>query len=234
MQGQPRELQERIDEAVRNCPKQLFINNEFINGVDNLEMNVIDPATEKVICQVARATEQDIDIAVIAAREAFESGVWREFNYKRRREILFKIASLIEERKQELAILESLNSGKPIEMSEGEIEFVANIFKYYGGWVDKINGHTLPTEANNVAFTRKEPVGVVAQIIPWNYPLLMAAFKIAPVLATGCTSVLKPSELTPLTALKLGEILVESGVPDGVINIVPGLGEDAGKCLADH
>ncbi len=222
-------------EAIKIKPGKLFINGKWVDSVSGKTFDTINPATEKVITYVAEGDSADIDLAVIAAREAFENGPWKKTGARDRGRILLEIAKLLEKNKDELALLDTLDNGKPItETTNADIPLAIDCFMYYAGWADKIHGETIPVRGEFFNYTLREPVGVVGQIIPWNFPLLMAAWKIAPALACGNTVVLKPAEQTPLTALRLGEICQEAGLPDGVLNIVTGYGPTAGAALAEH
>ncbi len=222
-------------EEVKIKHGKLFINGKWVNSVSGKTFDTLNPATEEVITSVEEGDSADIDLAVTAARKAFEDGPWKNMDARDRGRILLEIANLIEKNKDELALLETLDNGKPIsETTNVDIPLVIDCFLYYAGWADKIHGETIPVRGEFFNYTLREPVGVVGQIIPWNFPLLMAAWKIAPALACGNTVVLKPAEQTPLTALRLGEICQEAGLPDGVLNIVPGYGPTAGAALAEH
>src|SRR6201992_1052513 len=199
-----------------------FVNNQWVASATGETFPVYDPSTEEVIANVASADKSDVDAAVKAAREAFDNGPWRQTTAQDRGRILFKLAEKMRENAAMLAELECRNSGKPIVEAEYDIADVATCFEYYGGLANKVLGHVNPVPAKALSFTLREPVGVAGQIIPWNYPLLMAAWKLAPALAAGCTCVLKPAEQTPLTALKLAGWLTDLGVPPGVVNIVTG------------
>ncbi len=214
-------------------PYRMYIDGKFVDARDGRTLEVYNPATEGVIATVPAGGPADIDAAAQAAKRAFYGG-WKATSAQERGRILFRIAERIRARKAELAELETLNSGKPIVESEYDIEDTATCYEYYGGLATKINGEVLPVPADAIAFAMREPVGVAGQIIPWNYPLLMAAWKVAPALAAGCTMVLKPAEQTPLTILKLAEDFEELGVPAGVINIVTGDGPGAGAPLVVH
>jgi phenylacetaldehyde dehydrogenase len=190
---------------------------------------------------VAEGDKADIDDAVKAARAAFDNGPWRKMTASERGKLMWKLADLLEKNLEEFAQLESLDNGKPVGVARAaDVPLAADLFRYMAGWATKIEGNTIPLSvpytpgARYLAYTLREPVGVVGQIIPWNFPLLMAAWKLGPALATGCTVVLKPAEQTPLSALRLGELICEAGFPDGVVNIVPGYGETAGAALAAH
>ena len=222
-------------EEMKIKPGKLFINGKWVDSVSGKTFGTINPATEEVITSVAEGDKADIDLAVTAARKAFEEGPWRKTDARDRGRILLRIMDLIEKNKEELALLETLDNGKPIsETTNADLPLVIDCLLYYAGWADKIHGETIPVRGEFFNYTLREPVGVVGQIIPWNFPLLMAAWKIAPALACGNTVVLKPAEQTPLTALRLGEICQEAGLPDGVLNIVPGYGPTAGAALAEH
>ena len=195
---------------------------------------VVDPSTGKSACEVPRGREEDVESAVAAARRAFEDRRWTGMRPGKRSEILFKLGELVKRRIPELSQLESIDSGKPIKLASGEIWAAGEAFRYYSGWPTKVFGETNPTDDKMFVYTLREPVGVCGGIIPWNFPLIMAAWKIAPALAFGNTAVLKPAEQTPLTALRLGELALEAGVPEGVVNVVSGFGEEAGVALAGH
>src|ERR1700674_739647 len=211
-----------------------FVNGEWVAGSSGETFPIYDPSTEEVIALVPSSNAADVDRAVKAARAAFDSGPWGQTNAAERGRILFKLAEKIRQNTAMLAELESRNSGKPIVEAEFDIADVATCFEYYGGLANKVMGHVNPVPANALSFTLREPVGVAGQIIPWNYPLLMAAWKLAPALAAGCTCVLKPAEQTPLTALEFASFLGDAGVPPGVVNIITGLGETAGAPLVRH
>jgi len=216
----------------------LIIDGEEVDAVGGGRLEVINPATGESLAQVAAAEKPDIDRAVAAARKAFEARLWHGLPPARRGRILWRIADLIEAHLDELAEIETLNNGKPIAMSKtAEIPAAAETFRYYAGWCTKLEGRTHTPSFPGPefhAYSRREPVGVAGLIVPWNMPLVIAAWKLAPALAAGCTVVLKPAELTPLTALRLGEIALEAGIPPGVVNVVPGLGETAGAALVAH
>ncbi|KAI1136823.1 aldehyde dehydrogenase [Hypoxylon sp. FL0543] len=215
-------------------PTGLFINNEWVEGVDKKTFEVINPTTEEVICSVCEATEKDVDIAVAAARKAF-NGPWRtSITPLQRGAYLTKLAELIEKNLDLLAAVESLDNGKSISMARGDVTAVMNCIRYYGGWADKVEGKTIDINPESFHYTRHEPVGVCGQIIPWNFPLLMLAWKIGPALATGNTIVLKTAEQTPLSALVFATLVKEAGFPPGVLNILSGLGKVAGAAIASH
>ncbi|HWE40576.1 MAG TPA: aldehyde dehydrogenase family protein [Isosphaeraceae bacterium] len=214
---------------------KMLIDGQWRDGVEGKTFATINPATEDVIAEVAEGTAADIDLAVKAARKAFDSGPWRKVDARDRGRMLGKLADLIESRIDELAELETLDNGKPIrESRNADLPLVIDCLRYYAGWADKIHGQTVPIRGNYFCYTKREPVGVVGQIIPWNFPMLMVAWKWGPALAAGCTVVMKPAEQTPLSCLRLGELALEAGIPPGVINIVPGFGETAGDALVKH
>ncbi len=216
-------------------PGKLLINNEWVNSQSGKTFDVMNPATEGTLTQVAESDQSDVDIAVKVARRALEEGPWGKMSARERGKLLYKIATLVDKYKDELAELETLNNGKPIsETRNVDLPLSIECLEYYAGLADKIHGDTIPVSGRFFNYTLREPVGVVGQIIPWNFPLLMAAWKLGPALATGCTVVLKPAEQTPLTALRLGEILLEAGLPPGVVNILPGYGPTAGAAIARH
>ncbi len=217
---------------VASNPNRILINNEWCESQSGKYFPVINPATEQKLVDVAEGDSADADRAVQAARMAFESGPWPKMSARERGRLLYKLSALLEKHKQEFAELETLNNGKPIrETLNADLPLAIECFEYYAGLADKIHGDTIPVSGDFFNYTLREPAGVVAQIIPWNFPLLMAAWKLGPALATGCTVVLKPAEQTPLTALKLGELILEAGFPKGVVNIVPGFGPTAGAAL---
>lgn len=216
-------------------PGKLLINNEWCEAESGKRFDVFNPATEQKLTDVAEGDAKDIDRAVKSARQAFETGPWKTMAARERGRILNRVALLLQKHKTEFAELETLNNGKPIsETLNADLPLAIETFEYYAGLADKIHGDTIPVNGNFFNYTLREPTGVVGQIIPWNFPLLMAAWKLGPALATGCTVVLKPAEQTPLTALKLGEILIEAGLPPGVVNIIPGFGPTAGAAIARH
>src|SRR5471030_753095 len=222
-------------------PRRMLINGKWVAAASGKTFEVTNPATGNVIAHVAEGDKADIDAAVQAARRAFESGPWATMTPSARGKIIWRIGDLISKYADELAELESLDNGKPMAVAKAaDVPLAADIFQYMAGWSTKIEGKTIPLSVLYTpgvqyhAYTRLEPIGVVGQIIPWNFPLLMAAWKLSPALATGCAIILKVAEETPLSALRLGEILMEAGLPDGVVNIVPGFGETAGAALAAH
>jgi aldehyde dehydrogenase (NAD+) len=213
----------------------LFIGGKWLDSVSGKTFATTNPATGETICQVAEGDKADVDLAVKAARKAFEDGPWPKMNASERGRLLNKLADLIEQHRDELAALETLDNGKPLRDSlTADLPLTIKAYRYYAGWADKIQGKTIPVEGPYFCYTRHEPVGVVGQIIPWNFPLLMQAWKWGPALATGCTVVLKPAEQTPLTALRVAALAQEAGIPDGVINVVPGFGPTAGAALSSH
>src|SRR5271170_5613831 len=211
-----------------------YINGAWTPSSANESFPVFDPSTEEVIAQVASASAADVDKAVKAARAAFDAGPWPQTTAQDRGRVLFRLAEKIRQNAAMLAEVEARNCGKPIVEAEFDIADVATCFEYYGGLANKVNGSVMPVPANALSFTLREPMGVAGQIIPWNFPLLMAAWKLAPAIAAGCTCVLKPAEQTPLTALEFANYLEEAGLPPGVVNIINGLGETAGAALVAH
>jgi aldehyde dehydrogenase (NAD+) len=212
----------------------LFIGGEWVDSLSDQTFPVVNPATGETICHVAQAGPADVDRAVKAARKALESGPWATMDAADRGRLLFKLADLVERDAEELARLESLNAGKTIRDARGDLQGVANTLRYYAGWADKIEGKTVPVRGSFLSYTLRQPVGVVGQIIPWNFPLLMLAWKWGPALAAGCTVVMKPAEQTPLTAIRVGELAVEAGFPPGVINLLQGPGETTGHAMVVH
>ncbi len=213
---------------------RMHINGEWVEGARKAYFPVGDPSTEEIIAEVPDADAQDVDRAVQAARAAFDSGPWPQTTAQDRGRILFRLAERIRKESAMLAELESRNSGKPIVEAEYDMADVATCLEYYGGLATKVMGHVNPVPDNALSLSLREPVGVAGQIIPWNYPLLMAAWKLAPALAAGCTCVLKPAEQTPLTALEIAHWFADVGLPPGVVNIVTGFGETAGAPLVQH
>src|SRR5579872_1551023 len=214
--------------------KQLFINNEWRDSAGGKTLEVVNPATEEVIAEVASASKADVDAAVAAARAALE-GPWGRLSARDRGRIVWKIGEKLMERADELARLETLHNGKPIfESRQIEIPASAECFQYYAGWADKIHGETIPVKGNYLTYTLREPVGVVAAIVPWNFPLLLTSWKVAPALACGNTVIIKPASQTPLTALALAEIAAEVGVPPGVLNVITGPGSQVGQMIVEH
>ncbi|KAF2256058.1 aldehyde dehydrogenase [Trematosphaeria pertusa] len=214
-------------------PTGLFINNEWVKGVDGKTFEVINPSDESVICSVHEATEKDVDLAVSAARKAF-NGAWRKETPENRGRLLVKLADLFEKNIDILAAVESLDNGKAINMAKGDVGACAGCLRYYGGWADKIEGKVIDTAHDTFNYTKKEPIGVCGQIIPWNFPLLMWAWKIGPAIAAGNTVVLKTAEQTPLSALVACNLIKEAGFPPGVINVLSGFGKVAGAAISSH
>jgi aldehyde dehydrogenase (NAD+) len=221
--------------AVPITATKLLINNRWVNSASGKTFPTVNPATGEEICQVAEADKADVDAAVKAARNAFEHGPWRKTNASERGRLLNKLADLIEQHIDELAQLESLDNGKPYQVAlAADLPLTIACYRYYAGWADKLHGKTIPIAGNYFCYTRLEPVGVVGQVIPWNFPLLMQAWKLAPALACGNTVVMKPAEQTPLTALRVGELILEAGFPEGAVNLLPGYGPTAGQAIARH
>jgi aldehyde dehydrogenase (NAD+) len=218
--------------ATRNT--RLLINNEWVDASDGKTFDTYNPATGEVIAKVAHATAKDVDMAVKAARRALEAGPWGRMDAADRGRLLFKLADRIEQEAGELAMLESLNCGKTIRDSRGDMQGVVNTLRYYAGWADKIEGRTVPVRGSFLSYTLRQPVGVVGQIIPWNFPLLMLAWKWGPALACGNTVIMKAAEQTPLSAIRVGELAVEVGFPPGVINLLQGMGETTGHAMVAH
>jgi len=213
---------------------KLLINNEWVDPVEGGSFDTLNPATGEVIAQVAAAGPKDVDMAVRCARKAVENSFWSRMDAADRGRLMFKLADRIEQEAGELAMLESLNCGKTIRDARGDLVGVVNTLRYYAGWADKIEGRTVPVRGNFLSYTLRQPVGVVGQIIPWNFPLLMLAWKWGPALACGNTIVMKPAEQTPLTALRVAELAIEVGFPPGVINILNGMGETTGHAMVVH
>src|SRR5690349_5768357 len=219
----------------------MLINGQWVNSVSGKTFPTYNPSTGEVLAQIAEGDREDIERAVRAARRAFDGGPWRKMTASERGRLIWKLADLLEQHTEEFGYLESLDNGKPLNIAKAaDVPLAVDLFRYMAGWATKIEGNTIPLSvpytpgAKYLAYTLREPVGVVGQIIPWNFPLLMAAWKLGPALATGCTVVLKPAEQTPLSALRLGDLIMEAGFPEGVVNIVPGYGETAGAALAAH
>ncbi len=225
------EVQQFIGET-----RKMLIDGKWVDAASGKTFEVYNPATGEVMAHVAEGDAEDINRAVKAARRAFDEGPWRKMSPSGRGHCISRLADLIEQHGEEFAQLESLDNGKPLTIARvADIPLAVDLFRYMSGWATKIEGNTIPISAGNYfAYTLREPIGVVGQIIPWNFPLLMAAWKLGPALAAGCAIVLKPAEQTPLSALRLGELVKEAGIPDGVVNIVPGFGETAGAALAAH
>ena len=222
-------------------PRKMLINGKWVDSASGKTFPTYDPSTGEVLAQVAEGDRADIDQAVKAARAAFDTGPWSRLTASERGRMIWKLGDLLEQHLQEFAELETLDNGKPLKVARAaDVPLAVDLFRYMAGWATKIEGNTIPISvpytpgAKYLAYTLREPVGVVGQIIPWNFPLLMAAWKLGPALATGCTVVIKPAEQTPLSCLLLGELVQQAGIPDGVVNIVPGYGETAGAALAAH
>src|ERR1700761_1461824 len=218
-----------MDSALKTATKtyQMYIDGQFVDGSTGKSFSVYDPSTEEVIAECPAGTAKDVDRAVAAARKAFDEGPWSGTTAQERGRVLFKIADKIRQNATALAELECRNSGKPIVEAEYDIADCATCFEYYGGLATKVTGQVNPVPDNAVSLSLKEPIGVAGQIIPWNYPLAMAAWKLAPAIAAGCTVVLKPAEQTPLTVLELARHFENVGLPSGVVNIITGYGEEA-------
>jgi len=215
---------------------RILIDNKWVDSVSGKTFETINPATGEVLAKVAEADAADVDLAVKAAVKAFRpKAPWRKMSASERGKLLYRLADLIEKNADELATLESIDNGKPRHVAAAaDLPLVIGCYRYYAGWADKIQGKTIPIGGNYFCYTRHEPVGVVGQIIPWNFPLLMQAWKLGPALACGNTVVLKVAEQTPLTALRVGELILEAGFPEGVVNILPGYGPTAGAAIARH
>src|SRR6202050_571286 len=232
---------DRSVEEFTAAPRKLFIDGQWADAASGRTFETPNPATGETLAAIAEGDVEDINRAVRAARNAFESGPWGRMTPSDRGRLIWKIGALILEHADELAQLESLDNGKPVAVARGaDVPLAADLFHYMAGWATKIEGNTIDISvpympgANFHSYTLREPVGVVGQIIPWNFPLLMAAWKLGPALAAGVTVVLKPAEQTPLSALRLGELILEAGIPPGVINIITGFGETAGAAIASH
>jgi aldehyde dehydrogenase (NAD+) len=221
---------------VKIGPTKLLINGKWVDSASGKTFPTINPSTGEVITQVAESDAADVDKAVSAARAAFEKGPWRrKITASGRGVLMNKLADLIEKHADELAELEALDNGKPAHIARAaDLTLTIACYRYYAGWADKIEGKTIPVNGPYFSYTKHEPVGVVGQIIPWNFPLLMQAWKLGPALAAGCTVVMKPAEQTPLTALRVGELIMEAGFPEGVVNLLPGYGPTAGAAIARH
>lgn len=218
------------------APKKLLIDGTWVEAASGKTFGTYNPATGEVLATVAEGDAEDIDRAVKAARRAFDSGPWSRMTPSNRGQLIWRLADLLEQHLDEFAQIETLDNGKPFSVARvADVPLAVDLFRYMAGWATKVTGETIPlSTGGHFGYTLREPVGVVGQIIPWNFPLLMAAWKLGPALATGCTVVLKPAEQTPLSALRLGELIMEAGFPGGVVNIVPGFGETAGAALAAH
>lgn len=214
---------------------QLLIDGKWVEAASGKRFPTFNPSTGERIADVAEADRVDVDRAVVAARRAFEAGPWSRMSAAERGRLLYRLADLLEDNLNELAALETLDNGKPIRDSlAADLPLSIACYRYYAGWADKIEGKTIPINGPFFCYTRHEPVGVCGQIIPWNFPLLMQAWKLGPALATGCTVVMKPAEQTPLSALRVGELIQEAGFPGGVVNLLPGYGPTAGQAITRH
>ncbi len=214
---------------------KLLIGGEWRDAASGRTFATIDPATEEPLAEVAEAAEPDVDVAVRAARKAFEEGPWRRMSGAERGALLWRLADLLQQNAQEIAEIESLDAGKPIsDTTRVDLPLAIATYRYFAGWADKIEGETIPSRFHTFNYTIREPLGVVACIVPWNYPLLLASYKVAPALACGNAVVLKPATQTPLSALRLGELALEAGLPPGVLNVIPGPGRTCGEALAGH
>ncbi len=221
--------------AVTVKPNKMLIGGRWVDAANGKAIPVMNPATGERIAEVPDGAAPDVDLAVRAARESFEDGRWRDLDPSKKEQILWRIGELIRKNEDELCVLESMENGKTVREAHGaDVQPAYDSLFYYAGWVRKVFGETIPVDGPYLTYTLREPVGVAGLIVPWNYPLLLACWKVAPALACGCSVVLKPSELTPLTALKLGEYCLEAGVPEGVVNIVTGYGATAGEALGRH
>jgi len=225
-----------VREFIGAASRRMLIDGKWVAAAAGETFTTYDPATEEPLAEVAAGDTEDVNRAVLAARRAFESGPWRRMTPSERGRAIWKLADLIEQHAEEFAQLETLDNGKPLAVARAaDIPLVVDHFRYYAGWATKVEGETIPVSAPGYFnYTRREPVGVIGQIIPWNFPLLMAAWKLGAALACGNTVILKPAEQTPLSALRLGELLDDAGIPPGVVNIVTGLGETAGAAIAAH
>ncbi len=220
---------------VNKLATKLLINNRWVASELGKTFATVNPSTGEEICQVAEADAADVDKAVHAARWAFDQGPWKKMPASERGRLLHRLADLIEQNAERLARLETLDNGKPLSIAKAvDVAKTIACYRYFAGWADKVQGKTIPIDGDFFCYTRHEPVGVIGQIIPWNYPLLMQAWKLAPALATGNTVVMKPAEQTPLSALWLGELILEAGFPEGVVNLLTGFGPTAGAAIAHH
>jgi aldehyde dehydrogenase (NAD+) len=221
--------------ATYSGPTQLLIDGQWREAVSGKRFDTLNPATGEVITSVAEADKADVDLAVKAARKAFEDGPWSKMSATDRGKVISKLADLIMEHRDDLAELETMDNGKPISDARNiDIPLVADCIEYYAGWANKVHGETIPVPGPFLNYTLREPLGVVGLIVAWNFPMLLAAWKLGAALATGNTVVLKPAEQTPLTALRLGELCLEAGIPAGVVNVLPGFGPTAGAALVTH
>ncbi len=225
MVGNTVELHPKVIEFLKE-PKKLFINGEWVESIEGDTIQTINPATGEELAIVYAASEKDVHLAAEAASRAFEEGPWPNISSAERSKLMHKLADLMERDMQVLAELDTLDNGKPIkEMLTGDLPNAIEQLRYFAGWTTKMTGQTIPISTTHLNYTHHEPVGVVGQIIPWNFPIMMALWKIAPALATGCTIILKPAEQTPLSALYLAKLIEEAGFPKGVVNILNGYGK---------
>lgn len=214
---------------------KLFIDGKFVDPVEGGTIPVTNPATGEKICDAPAASARDVDLAVKAARRAKDTGPWAKMNPSARGRLIRKLAELLWERREEFALIESMNNGKTFrEAVRGDVGPGSATLSYYADWANKLTGEVLPVDGPFLTYVLREPIGVVGAIVPWNYPTSLACWKLGPALAVGCTIILKPSELTPLTALKLGELAQQAGFPEGVLNVLPGYGDPAGEAIARH
>jgi acyl-CoA reductase-like NAD-dependent aldehyde dehydrogenase len=233
-------LDPRLDKKTSDFIAQkhrMYIDGKFVNAASGKTLSVYNPATGEVMAQVPEAEGVDVDQAVRAARRAFDEGPWAKMSPSQRGRLMLKLADLMEQHLEELAEIESMDNGKPVSVARvADVPLAIDLFRYMAGWATKIMGHTFPISfpGEYLSYTLREPIGVVGQIIPWNFPLLMAAWKLGPALAAGCTVVLKLAEQTPLSGLRLAELIHEAGFPEGVVNVLTGFGEGAGAPLAAH
>ncbi|KAL4449498.1 hypothetical protein ABPG77_007142 [Micractinium sp. CCAP 211/92] len=227
---------EKAFQVLKKLTPKLLINGKFVDAKDGGTFDALDPRTGEKLLSVAEAQAEDVERAVQAAKQAFDEGPWPRMTGEQRARVLLRLADLVEEHADELAALETLNNGKTYTQSRTiDVPGTAQHFRYFAGWCDKIQGSTIPVATEGfTAYTLREPIGVVGQIIPWNFPILMAGWKLAPALAAGCTIVLKVSQYTPLTALRIGELALEAGVPPGVLNVLTGKGSECGDAIATH
>src|SRR5215813_6254564 len=224
-----------IEPKVKVSANKLLINNKWVDAASGKTFPTVNPSTGEIITQVAEADAADVDKAVAAARHAFDKGPWRKMSAAERGVLMLRLADLIEKHADELAMLEALDNGKPQHVARtADLPLAIATYRYYAGWADKVEGKTIPITGKYFCYTKHEPVGVVGQIIPWNFPLLMQAWKLGPALSMGCTVVMKPAEQTPLSALRVGELILEAGFPEGVVNLLPGYGPTAGAAIARH
>jgi acyl-CoA reductase-like NAD-dependent aldehyde dehydrogenase len=220
---------------LRHSPTKLLIGGKWVSPKSGKTFETINPANEEVLALIAEGDKADVDEAVKAARKAFEEDKWQKIGPHQRTRYLLKLADLIDQHADELAELESLDNGKPLSQARTiDIAGAAGVLRYFAGWPTKIYGETNPSDPGTFNYTLREPIGVCGLIVPWNFPLMMAITKIAPALACGNTMILKPAEQTPLTAVRLGELIQEAGIPDGVVNIITGFGPGAGSSIVEH